>query len=78
MTKGGGKYDAETSELQQRLSAQGVIVMVIGGSKGQGFSVCADLDTMMKLPEMLRFMASQIEDDLIMELAQRNKVADAH
>lgn len=37
--------------------------MVIDGNKGQGFSCQMDLESTLKLPELLRHMADQIEED---------------
>ena len=72
MPKRNGEYDEEANELQRGLDADGVIVMVVGGERGNGVSICADLNTMMLLPELLRTIADQVEADIAMELAERS------
>jgi hypothetical protein len=64
-----GKYDDLAEELLKRTNARGVLVLVIGGSKGDGmslgqrihFDVAAELNLAVQLPEILRVMASKIE-----------------
>jgi hypothetical protein len=72
MAKRDGKYDEEANELQRGLDADAVIVIVVGGERGNGVSLRADLQTMMQLPEVLRTIAGQIEADIAMELAERS------
>lgn len=64
MTMGPGKYDEEAMLVMERTKAQGVIVMVIGGEKGPGFSVAADLLTTLSLPAILRSIANQLDADI--------------
>jgi hypothetical protein len=40
----------------------GVIVIVVGGNKGHGFSCQADLETTLALPEILENMVRQIRE----------------
>ena len=61
---GPGKYDDEVTRVQTRTQATGVILIVIGGNRGEGFSCQATLETTLKLPTMLRTIADQIEADL--------------
>jgi hypothetical protein len=44
------------------VSGGGVIVIVVGGSKGNGFSCQADLETTLALPDMLEGVARQIRE----------------
>ena len=60
---GPGKYDAEATMVQQSTEAHGVIVIVIGGNRGEGFSCQATADVTLALPKLLRTMADQIEGD---------------
>ncbi len=53
MPIGPGKYDDECTMLRESTEAQGVIVIVIGGKLGSGFSVQADRHTTLLLPHML-------------------------
>jgi hypothetical protein len=42
----------------------GVIVIVLGGNKGNGFSCQADLRTTLLLPDLLEQIARQIRGDV--------------
>jgi hypothetical protein len=64
MALGPGKYDEEATMVQQRTNAAGVIVIVIGGDKGEGFAIQATLGVTLSLPKMLRIIADQIEADI--------------
>lgn len=71
MTIGPGKYDKETTMVMEATNAQGVVLIVIGGDRGDGFSVQATLEVTlalpMILPMMLRSIADQVEADLTKE-----------
>jgi len=65
MALGPGKYDFVCSIVREHVgmtpdSPGGVIVIVIGGDKGNGFSVQADLQTTLGLPDLLEHMAREI------------------
>lgn len=62
MPTGPGKYDHECVEVLVATGAQCVIVAVVGGVHGNGFSMNA-LDPRYEklMPAMLRAMADQIE-----------------
>jgi hypothetical protein len=69
MAVGPGKYDDACTEAARAVGIDGtkgggVILIVFGGDKGSGFSIQADLATSLKLPNMLRYMADQIERDV--------------
>ena len=70
MTIGAGKYDDLCTYVfnEAGIVNGGAIVIVVGGNKGQGFSVIADLPTMITLPTMLETMAAQIRDDIQKEV----------
>ena len=61
---GPGKYDEEATLVMEKTNAQGVILIVIGGTKGEGFAVQATLQVTLALPSMLRNIADQVEKDL--------------
>lgn len=62
MPVGAGKYDAECQRIFFELEAETVVIAIINGPKGNGFSVnSVDPDAHKKLPAMLRSMADQIE-----------------
>jgi hypothetical protein len=63
MSVGPGKYDDLATIVREQAHAAGVIVIVFNGDKGDGFSVQADLGTLLTLPQRLRFIADQIEQD---------------
>jgi hypothetical protein len=59
---GPGKYDAEVTELRQRLKADGILLLVVGGDRGSGFCAQLPADVTMRYPEVLRDLAKQIEE----------------
>jgi hypothetical protein len=63
MPLGPGLYDDEVTALRERYHAHGVVLIVLGGDKGEGFSMQASLETTLRLPEMLEYMAAQIRED---------------
>ena len=60
---GPGKYDEQCTKVREETKAAGVILLVLGGSAGSGFSCQASLETTLRLPQMLRDLAQQIEAD---------------
>lgn len=64
MAIGPGKYDDLATMIRARAAAQGVIVMVIGGALGSGFSVQASAEVTANLPALLRTIADDIERDI--------------
>ena len=64
MTLGPGKYDDMCEYVAAHAgigeSGGGVVVMVVGGNKGSGFSVKADIRTTMGLPDLLEYVAREI------------------
>ena len=61
MPFGPGKYDDLATYVRDKAEAVGVAIIIVGGNKGEGFAVQAPLDLVLKLPEMLRNMADEIE-----------------
>jgi hypothetical protein len=62
MAAGPGKYDDLCTEVREKASALGVILLIFDGVKGTGFSCQADLLTTMRLPEILEDIAKQIRE----------------
>jgi hypothetical protein len=60
---GPGKYDRLCTIVREEAGAAGALVLVIDGEKGSGFSVQADIETQMRLPDLLEAMARQIRMD---------------
>lgn len=64
MAIGPGKYDDILTEARRKAGARGAVLIVFEGGKGLGFSVQASpLDTL-RLPDVLRNIASTIEGDV--------------
>lgn len=64
MSVGPGKYDAEATWVRRRTKASGVILVVVSGDRGHGFTVQATLEVTLSLPAMLRAVADEIEADM--------------
>jgi hypothetical protein len=64
MALGPGKYDDLATLVRANTSARGVILLVIEGDQGGGFSVQATADIIVRLPTLLRRIADDIERDL--------------
>jgi hypothetical protein len=68
MAIGPGKYDDLCTTVREYVglggtvlqSGGGVILIVIGGDHGNGFSCQADLETTLALPDILEDIAKQI------------------
>jgi hypothetical protein len=62
MTMGPGKYDDLCTKAREEAKAAGVLLLVIGGSRGGGFSVqSVSVDLTTRLPAILRSIAAEIE-----------------
>jgi len=66
MALGPGKYDDLCTYVREQVgvgedAGGGVMVIVIGGKRGNGFSCQADLVTTAGLPQLLRKIADEIE-----------------
>lgn len=61
---GPGKYDPLCTQARETAQARGVIMIVLDGLHGSGFSVQVEgLDITARLPEILRRLAADIEAD---------------
>ena len=73
MALGAGKYDHLCTQAREGAKAKGAILIILGGDGGTGgmtFSVQATPEATMRLPEMLRAVASMIEEDIKSDLTQ--------
>jgi hypothetical protein len=62
MANGPGKYDDLCTLVREQAQAGVVVLIVVHGNKGSGFSVQAtDPGFAAELPSMLRMMANEIE-----------------
>jgi hypothetical protein len=62
MAFGPGKYDDELTEGRRQVQAEGALLLIIGGTKGSGFSAHLSLELMLRLQAILREVARQIEE----------------
>lgn len=60
-----GLYDELCTLVRERTEAQGVMVVVLGGRIGNGFSVQGPVELNYALPSLLRQLADDIERALV-------------
>jgi len=58
---GASPYDDETEGVLERTRAKGVVLVVIGGKKGNAYSVVGPAELHYNLPELLRRAADEAE-----------------
>lgn len=64
MAVGAGKYDDLCTKALIETEGDAVLLIVLGGSKGAGFSVATtDVGLLLGLPRILREVAAEIEKD---------------
>lgn len=63
MALGPGKFDDLATLVREQAGADGVVVIVLGSPAGSGFSVQASPEVTASLPELLRYVADQLEQD---------------
>lgn len=68
--KGPGKYDDLLTRARLEAKAKGAILIVFEGAKGNGFSVQAPAPVLVKLPDLLRTMADDIQAQIPRDLAE--------
>jgi hypothetical protein len=64
MAHGPGRYDVLCTEVREKTEADGVVLMVFNGNKGQGFSCQLTPLLTHLIPNLLREVADQIEEDM--------------
>jgi hypothetical protein len=64
MALGPGKYDDLATCARERAEAEGVVLVILGGKAGAGFSVQANAIVTLALPGLLRRLADDIERDM--------------
>lgn len=64
MALGPGKYDDLCTVAQQTTGAHGCVLIIVNGSMGTGFSCQATPEITLRLPELLRATADEIEATL--------------
>jgi tRNA A37 N6-isopentenylltransferase MiaA len=70
---GPGKYDWHAQQLVDELNATGIILIVVGGSRGSGMSVKSDPVLLSALPSVLRNTADLIETQVKKDLQQASR-----
>ncbi|MCK1742206.1 hypothetical protein IVA80_15380 [Bradyrhizobium sp. 139] len=70
MALGPGKYDDACTAAGKLVGVTkerggGVILIVLGGNHGNGFSCQADLATTLALPDILETLAAELRRDLL-------------
>lgn len=64
MLEGPGKYDDLCTHAMEKSDAHAVLLIVVEGNKGSGFSVQArDVDFPSQVPDLLRRVADRIETE---------------
>lgn len=62
MALGPGKYDADCTVAKESTGGGAVVLLVLGGKHGSGFSVQTESPLLLaNLPSLLRFIANDIE-----------------
>lgn len=61
MPMGPGKYDDECTRIMEDQQAEGIILIIVGGKKGHGFSCQATPQVVAGLPQILRNVALELE-----------------
>lgn len=61
---GGGRYDRECTAALLSTKADGVILIVLNGDRGNGFSAQLPLTHVSDLPTVLRQVADEIQADV--------------
>lgn len=56
-----GRYDDYADRLQKELQSQGVVLIVIGGEKGSGFSIAATPAVVVDMPSVLHEIACMMD-----------------
>lgn len=64
MPLGPGKYDPECTRVMQDQQADAVLLIVVNGKKGNGFSLQSIPEWVLKVPELLRDVANDIEQSV--------------
>lgn len=65
MPHGPGKYDDECSLVRAATGAHCIVLLVLGGTRGNGFSVQGTLAAQAALPAILDEVARGIRADLV-------------
>ena len=70
MPFGPGKYD-EAATVARRMTGGDVLLIVVGGAQGGGFSAQCSPALLARLPALLRGVADDIEQDVAVRAARK-------
>jgi hypothetical protein len=70
MATGPGKYDQILTTARETAGAHSGILIIFGGTMGDGFSCQATAETTASLPAILRFLADDIEKSIPADIWQ--------
>jgi hypothetical protein len=63
MALGPGKYDDLCTDVRERAGAEGVLLIVLEGKDGNGFSAQISPEALLRFPELLENIAAQMRAD---------------
>lgn len=63
MAIGAGKYDDWCTQVREGTKATGVVLIVLNGEHGSGFSVQGPLDVQLVLSDLLEHVVQQLRQD---------------
>jgi pyrroline-5-carboxylate reductase len=72
MPIGPGKYDDICEKIREETNAQGIVVAIIEGNKGTGFSCKVEKNLLRFMPSFLKQMAEGMEKDVDQILEERD------
>ena len=73
MPLGPGKYDDLCTDVRKKANAEGVVLIILHGNQGNGFSVQATVPITLTLAKLLRDTADVIQDSIKEDLGVKNK-----
>lgn len=73
MALGPGKYNDELTEILAKVKGTAGILIVLDGKQGHGFAVQAPLIETLSIPRMLRYIADNIENDLLSMVKEKEE-----
>lgn len=64
MAVGPGKYDRVCTELREAMGADAVVVIILNGKRGTGFSMQASPQAARAMPDLLEVVVKGMRDDI--------------
>jgi len=63
MALGPGVYDDLCTEIKEKTQAESVILIITNGNRGSGFSMQADILNVLRMPDVLEYVAGIVRND---------------